>query len=204
MPHEVVPPEEWRGEGDVGADEVPPGGLDPGTGQPLSFQEGWSSSSARPGSRMKAGTAALLTSKVRQRKADAEALGVELEEVHRVLAAVVDDSFDEELFEEIRGDTANNVLVVNLGFAEKGTHLLEVFTHVEAVKKAAEKEGLKTMASMSLEFGYDLKDPSKKNEAFKKIKAEKPCMVILAFPCTIWSRIQQIMKHRRPVEALRA
>ena len=68
----------------------------------------------------------------------------------------------------------------------------EIFTTIEAITKMAKlSKGMTALPSVSLEFGHDLKDAAVRRQVLASLKTHKPLLVILAFPCTLWSRLQQ-------------
>ena len=149
---------------------------------------------------MKAHTAAVLAAEVR-RGAEAEALlGTTMGQIYEALATVIDDSMEEEVFRSLNRD--NTIYQVTCG-GKGGKDLVEIFTAVENVKRQAEKKGLSTMKSISLETGFDLKKAQDQKKVLRQLYDEKPYMVVMAFPCTIWSVIQNIMINKRPLDQLR-
>ena len=72
----------------------------------------------------------------------------------------------------------------------------EIFTDIEPVKKAAEKRGHRTMASMTLP-GYDFFKRLDQQRCHGAVKKEKPFCLVVAFPCTVWSPLQRIGRNKQ-------
>ena len=79
--------------------------------------------------------------------------------------------------------------------------ITEVFTTKEAVRKEAARQGLPTTRSYSLEFGDDLRLPKKRKEVLQDIRAKKPKLVLMAFPCGPWSNLTYFQKDQAKVQA---
>ena len=72
----------------------------------------------------------------------------------------------------------------------------EIFTDIEPVKKAAERRGHRTMASMTLP-GYDFFKRLDQQRCHGVVKREKPFCLVVAFPCTVWSPLQRIGRNKQ-------
>ena len=75
--------------------------------------------------------------------------------------------------------------------AERQPLVSEVFTDTEPVSREASRRGHRVGTTMSLPE-YDFYKKDDRDEAVRTICLEKPYGVILAFPCTVWSPLQNL------------
>ena len=137
---------------------------------------------------VKGGTQRLLAENYRRCVQDAELLGVNVEQVHDKICNIIET----EMLEEMNKVQCNNTVLHVV--ADGGSDVVEVFSQVEAVKRAGARRGLRVGDSMSQEFGFDFKKVADRNRAFHRITTDKPFLIVLAFPCSIWSSIQNLRK----------
>ena len=121
-------------------------------------------------------------------------LGTTMTKVHEALLTVIDDSIEEEVNREVHRE--DYIYVMKAEHSDKPKDVLEIFTAVEQVRKQAERKGLHTMKSVSLETGFDLKQPRAQREVLHRVQAEKPFLIVMAFPCELWSSLQYLRKDQ--------
>lgn len=68
----------------------------------------------------------------------------------------------------------------------------EVYTDTEPIARAAQRVGLIAGQSLTLGSGWDFKDSRHREAAIKLIKKIKPFSLIIAFPCGVWSPLQNL------------
>ena len=123
------------------------------------------------------------------------AFGTSRQKVAEALATVLEEDIEKEFAAEA-AKKGHSVITVQL----KTPAVQEIFTTVERIKKAAEGEGLSTIPWVSLEFGHDSRDPKARNRVLHEIAENKPYVLTLAFPCTVWSSLQNINADRSKLE----
>ena len=70
--------------------------------------------------------------------------------------------------------------------------VMEIWTWTQQVsKQATVTAGWNSAPAVSLETGYDLRTPHGRAKMWKLLETEKPDLLVLAFPCTAWSPLQQ-------------
>ena len=152
------------------------------------------SAATRRGTQLKPQTAAVLVAQAKAARSTRELLGTSECRIRECMLSLIDDGLLHDI--DVALNRQNTVLKVT-------ADVLEIFTTVERVKKRAEASGLSTMQSISLETGFDLKRKDTQNKVLRKIFEEKPYLVIMAFPCTLWSLLQNLTRHKRDLEGLR-
>ena len=68
----------------------------------------------------------------------------------------------------------------------------EVYTDTEPIAKAAQKKGLLSGDSLTLGTGWDFSDARHRDAAFRLIRRTKPYALVIAFPCGVWSMLQNL------------
>ena len=78
--------------------------------------------------------------------------------------------------------------------------VMEILTWTQQVsRQASQDEGWTAAPAVSLETGYDLRTPSGRAKMWKLVEKEQPDLLVLAFPCTAWSPLQQFHKDQAAV-----
>jgi len=78
--------------------------------------------------------------------------------------------------------------------------VMEIWTWTQQVsRQASQDEGWTAAPAVSLETGYDLRTPSGRAKMWKLVEKEQPDLLVLAFPCTAWSPLQQFHKDQAAV-----
>ena len=135
----------------------------------------------RRGTQLNAQTAAVLVAQAKAARSTAELLGASECTLRECMLSLIGDHLLQDIDAAL--NRQNTVFKVTAG-------ILEVFTTVEKVKQRAEAAGMSSMQSISLETGFDLKRRTVQNDVLRRIFEEKPYLVVLAFPCKLWSLLQ--------------
>jgi len=70
--------------------------------------------------------------------------------------------------------------------------ILEICTWTEQITKVAKERGWNALPSVSLETGYDLTTSAGRKMAMSVLEKQRPDVVVVAWPCTVWSALQSI------------
>jgi len=70
--------------------------------------------------------------------------------------------------------------------------ILEICTWTEQITKVARDRGWEALLSVSLETGYDLTTSVGRKMTMQVLEEQRPDVVIVAWPCTAWSQMQNI------------
>ena len=68
----------------------------------------------------------------------------------------------------------------------------EVYTDTEPIASAAQRRGLCAGGSLTLGTGWDFLDPRHRKAALDLVSRTKPYALIIAFPCGVWSLLQNL------------
>ena len=135
-------------------------------------------SGAKP---MKAGIAQMISQAWNRHCRDREAVSKNRFEVMAVLMeqwnGEIKNSMNEIFVTEVHG--------LNL-------FVTEVYTDTEPIAKEAVRRGLRAGESLTLASGWDFRDEKARRRAIKKLDETDPYLVILAFPCNVWSNLMNL------------
>ena len=70
--------------------------------------------------------------------------------------------------------------------------VLEICTWTGNLSAEAAKRGWDVISPVTLETGYDLTTRTGRRMAMDVLEKEKPDLVVFAWPCTVWSALQNI------------
>ena len=86
---------------------------------------------------------------------------------------------------------------------KRGALLGEVFTDTEPIALAAAWKGHTVMPSISLKMGYDLYKEEDRDRCDFEVTRKKPFLLVLAFPCRVWSPLQHLTIASAPNAMIR-
>ena len=149
--------------------------------------------SRRSGS-LKAGQRGQIEAVLKKAKADADLLGVRLAALHEANFT----SWNEEVT-----NGTQEVFVSKFGPGGNGTGggsgvklCQEFFTDTERIRLTAEKRGHNTGASKTFRAGWNFYLKAHRDQALAQLDLEKPYLVVLAFPCSPWSSLANLLPPR--------
>eukprot|EP00434_Breviolum_minutum_P044533 symbB.v1.2.039784.t1/scaffold6784.1/size15560/1 len=79
----------------------------------------------------------------------------------------------------------------------------EIFTDTEPIAVAAAWRGHTIMPSVTLKMGYDLYKETDRERCDLEVTRRKPFLLVLAFPCRVWSPLQHLSLASAPTAAIR-
>ena len=87
--------------------------------------------------------------------------------------------------------------------AGKPPVVMEMWTWKQEVLRQAVKEGWAAGPAVSIETGFDLRSADGQKRAKEEVIKHKPDLLVMAFPCSPWSMLQNLAKDSKTVEEKR-
>ena len=80
----------------------------------------------------------------------------------------------------------------------------EIFSDVEAVRRAAQRRGHSTGDTLTLKTGFDFRRRQDRTHALRLVRLRQPYFLVIAFPCRLWSALQNLTARADKLAVSRA